>query len=95
MFEFLIEYSCFFILIIYFLFFLFLLSRLKCPLINLFYQNVRIIKACLDGTHSKVRIGNYLSSSFPIENGLKQEDGLLSVQFCIALCMCYKERTRK
>ena len=35
---------------------------------------VRLIKICLDGTQSKVRIGNYLSSSFPIENGLKQED---------------------
>ena len=32
---------------------------------------VRLIKTCLDGTQSKVRIGNYLSSSFPIENGLK------------------------
>ena len=29
------------------------------------------------GTQSKVRIGNYLSSSFPIENGLKQVDALL------------------
>jgi Reverse transcriptase (RNA-dependent DNA polymerase). len=28
---------------------------------------VRLIKTCLDGTQSKVRIGNYLSSSFPIE----------------------------
>ena len=28
----------------------------------------RLIKICLDGTQSKVRIGNYLSSSFPIEN---------------------------
>ena len=27
---------------------------------------VRLIKPCLDGTQSKVRIGNYLSSSFPI-----------------------------
>ena len=32
---------------------------------------VRLVKTCLDGTQSKVRIGNYLSSSFPIENGLK------------------------
>ena len=37
---------------------------------------VRLIKICLDGTQSKVRIGNYLSSSFPIENGLKQGDAL-------------------
>jgi hypothetical protein len=30
------------------------------------------MKACLDGTQSKMRIGNYLFYSFPIENGLKQ-----------------------
>ena len=35
-----------------------------------------IIKICLNGTQSNVRIGNYLSSSFPIENGLKQGDAL-------------------
>ena len=35
---------------------------------------VRLIETCLDGTQSKIRIGNYLSSSFPIENGLKQGD---------------------
>ena len=35
-----------------------------------------LFKACLDGTQSKVRIGNYLSSSFPIENSLKQWDTL-------------------
>ena len=35
---------------------------------------VRLIKTCLNETQSKVRIGNYLSSSFPIENGLKQGD---------------------
>jgi hypothetical protein len=43
------------------------------------------MKACLDGTHSKVRIGNYLSSSFPIENGLKQENALSSILFNFAL----------
>ena len=37
---------------------------------------VRLMKTCLDGTQSKVRIGNYLSSSFPIENGLKQGNTL-------------------
>ena len=30
---------------------------------------VRLIKTCLLRTQSKLRIGNYLSSSFPIENG--------------------------
>ena len=37
---------------------------------------VRLIKTCLDGTQSKVKIGYYLSSSFPIENGLKQGNAL-------------------
>ena len=42
---------------------------------------VRLIKRCLDGTQSKVRIGNYLSSSFPVENGLKQGDALSPLIF--------------
>ena len=41
---------------------------------------VGLIKACLDGTQSKVRIGNYLPSSFWIENGLEQGD-VLSILF--------------
>ena len=39
---------------------------------------VTIIKTCLDGTQRKVRIGNYLSSSFPNENGLKQGDAYIA-----------------
>jgi Reverse transcriptase (RNA-dependent DNA polymerase). len=46
---------------------------------------VRLIKTCLDGTRSKVRIENYLSSSFPIENGLKQGDALSPLLFNFAL----------
>ena len=46
---------------------------------------VRLIKTCLDGTQSKVRIGNYLASSFPIEYGLKQGDALLSLLFNFVL----------
>ena len=42
---------------------------------------VRLIKICLDGTQSNVRIGNCLSSSFPIENGLKQGDALSPLLF--------------
>ena len=38
-----------------------------------------------DGTQNKARIGNYLSSSFPIENGLKQGDALSSLLFNFAL----------
>jgi hypothetical protein len=37
---------------------------------------VRIIKMCLNETYSKVRIGNHLSDSFPIQNGIKQGDAL-------------------
>ena len=44
-----------------------------------------VIKTCLDGTLSKVRIGNYLSSSFPIENGQKQGDALSPLLFNFAL----------
>ena len=36
----------------------------------------RLIKTSLDGTQSKVRIGIYMSSSFPIEKGVKQGDAL-------------------
>ena len=40
---------------------------------------------CLDGTQSKIKIGNYLSSSFPIENSLKQGDVLSPLLFNFAL----------
>ena len=46
---------------------------------------VRLIKTCLDGIQSKVRIGNYLSSTIPIENGLKQGDALSPLLFNFAL----------
>ena len=46
---------------------------------------VRLIKTCLDGTKSKVRIGNYLLSSFLIENSLKQGDALSPLLFNFAL----------
>jgi hypothetical protein len=36
----------------------------------------RLIKICLNETYSKMRIGKHLSCSFPIQNGLKQEDAL-------------------
>ena len=43
---------------------------------SLLLVNTFLIKTCLDRTQSKVRIGNYLSSSFLIEIGLKQGDAL-------------------
>ena len=48
-------------------------------------KSVRLRKTCLNGTQSKVRIGNYLSSSFPIKNGLKQGDALSPLLFHFAL----------
>jgi Reverse transcriptase (RNA-dependent DNA polymerase). len=46
---------------------------------------VILIKTYLDGSQSKRRIGNYLSSSFSIENGWKQGDALSPLLFNFAL----------
>jgi hypothetical protein len=40
---------------------------------------------CLNETYSKVRIGKYLSDSFPFQNGVKQEDALSPLLFNFAL----------
>jgi sorting nexin-29 len=40
---------------------------------------------CLNETYSNVRIGKYLSGSFPIQNGLKQGDALSPLLFNLAL----------
>jgi hypothetical protein len=37
---------------------------------------VRLIKMCLNETYSNVRIGEYLSDNFAIQNCLKQGDAL-------------------
>jgi hypothetical protein len=37
---------------------------------------VRLIKMCLNETHSKVHICKHLSDNFPIQNCLKQGDVL-------------------
>ena len=39
----------------------------------------------MDGTESKVRVGNYLSSSLLIENGLKRGEALSPLLFNFAL----------
>jgi hypothetical protein len=44
-------------------------------------KSVRLIKMCLNKSCSKVRIGKYLLDAFPIQNGLKQVDTLLSLLF--------------
>jgi hypothetical protein len=46
---------------------------------------VRLIKMCLNETHSKVCIGKHLSDSLPIQNGLKQGDALSPLLFNFAL----------
>jgi hypothetical protein len=42
---------------------------------------VRLIKMCLKETCSEVRIGNHLSDTFLIQNGLKQGGALLPLLF--------------
>jgi hypothetical protein len=44
-----------------------------------------MIKMYLNETYSKVCIGKHLSESFPIHNGLKQEDALSPLLFNFAL----------
>ena len=46
---------------------------------------VRVIKMCLTETYSRVRVGKNLSDIFPIRNGLKKVDALLSLLFNFAL----------
>jgi hypothetical protein len=46
---------------------------------------VRLSNVCLNGTYSKGHIGKHLSDSFPIQNGLKQGDGLLPLLLNFAL----------
>jgi hypothetical protein len=42
---------------------------------------VRLIKICLNETHSKVCKSKHLSDTFPIQNVLKQEGALLPFLF--------------
>jgi hypothetical protein len=44
-----------------------------------------MIKLCLNGTCSDVRVGKHLSDNFPIQNGLKQGDVLSPLLFYFAL----------
>jgi hypothetical protein len=40
---------------------------------------LRLMKMCLNETYSRVQIGNHLSEKFPIKNGLKQGDAVLTL----------------
>jgi len=46
---------------------------------------VRLIKMCVNGTYSKVRIGKDLSDAFPVHNDLKQGDAFLPLLFNFTL----------
>lgn len=46
---------------------------------------INLTKTCLEGFSSVVRINEAVSSSFTINNGLKQGDALSSMLFSIAL----------
>jgi hypothetical protein len=46
---------------------------------------ITLIKKCLNETYSKVRIGKYLSDSFPIRNRVKQGDALSPLIFNFSL----------
>jgi len=46
---------------------------------------VRLIKACLNETYNKVRIGKNQPNAFPIQSGLKQGDALSPLFFNFAL----------
>jgi hypothetical protein len=46
---------------------------------------VRLIKMCLKEAYSYVCIGNLLSDSFPVQNGLKQGDALSPLLFNFSL----------
>jgi len=46
---------------------------------------LRVIKLCLNGTYSRVRVGKHLSDTFRIKNSLKQEDVLSPLLFNFVL----------
>jgi hypothetical protein len=46
---------------------------------------VRLVKMCLNETSSRVRVGKYLSDTFPTKNGLKHGDALSPLLFNFAL----------
>jgi len=46
---------------------------------------VRLIRMCLNETHSRVWVGKNLSDIFPISNGLKKGDALSPLLFSFVL----------
>ena len=45
---------------------------------------IRLMKTCLNETCSRFRIGRHLSDMFPVKNGLKEGDALLTLIFNFA-----------
>jgi hypothetical protein len=45
----------------------------------------RLIKICLEETHSTVQVGKHLSDMFPFKNGFKQGDALSPLLFNFVL----------
>jgi hypothetical protein len=56
---------------------------------------VRLIKMFLNETYSKVRVGKILSDKFPIQNGLKEGDTLITIAFQFCIRICHQESPRK
>jgi hypothetical protein len=46
---------------------------------------VKLIKMCSNETYNQVHMGEYLSDTFPIQNGLQQGDALSPLLFNFAL----------
>jgi len=58
---------------------------------------VQLVKMCLSDPISRVRIGNNMSDSFKVRNGLKQDDALSPLLFNFALeyAILKLKRTRR
>ena len=50
---------------------------------------VRLLKMCLNETHSRIRVGKHLSDIFPTRNGSKQRDVLSPWLFQSSLRVCH------
>jgi sorting nexin-29 len=52
---------------------------------------IRLLKTCLNETNRKIRVGEHLSDTFPIQNGLKQGDAPSPLLFNFALECAIRE----
>jgi hypothetical protein len=56
---------------------------------------VRLIKMCLNEVYGKVCIGKYLFDNSPTQDGLKQGDAFITIDFQLCFRMCHYEVPRK